>query len=50
VAYEAPRPGDIKHSLADIEKAKKLLNYKVLVQVQEGIEKTAQWFKKYYGY
>jgi nucleoside-diphosphate-sugar epimerase len=49
-AFDAPRPGDTKHSLADIEKAKKLLNYKVLVQVQEGIEKTAQWFKKYYGY
>lgn len=48
--YEAPRPGDIKHSLADIEKAKKLLNYKVLVPVYEGLGKTAQWFKKYYGY
>jgi nucleoside-diphosphate-sugar epimerase len=48
--YDAPRPGDIKHSLADIEKAKKLLNYKVLVPVYEGLEKTAQWFKNYYGY
>jgi len=48
--YGEPRPGDIKHSLADIEKAQKLLNYQVLVRVHEGLEKTALWFKKYYGF
>jgi nucleoside-diphosphate-sugar epimerase len=48
--YDDPRPGDIKHSLADIEKAKKLLNYQVLVRVHEGLEKTAQWFKNFYGF
>ena len=48
--YTDPRAGDVKHSLADIEKAKSLLGYKVLVPVQDGLMKTVDWFKKYYGY
>lgn len=48
--YDPPRPGDIKHSLADIEKAKKLLGYKVIVPMKEGLEKTAAWFKNYYNF
>jgi len=47
--YDPPRPGDIKHSLADIEKAKKLLGYKVTVPMDEGLKKTAVWFKDYYN-
>ncbi len=39
-----PRPGDIKHSLADISKAKELLGYEVLVPVHEGLKRTTEWF------
>ncbi len=48
--YTDPRPGDVKHSLADITKAKSLLDFKVLVPVQDGLVKTTDWFRKYYGY
>jgi len=37
--YQSERTGDIKHSLADISKAKKLLGYKPLVKAEEGIKK-----------
>ncbi len=39
-----PRPGDIKHSLADISKAQNLLGYQVLVPVREGLKRTTEWF------
>lgn len=38
------RPGDILHSHADISKAMEALGYKVLVDVDDGIEKTVEWF------
>lgn len=42
--YAAPRPGDVRHSLADIAKAKKLLRYEPKVLLREGLEKTIGWF------
>ena len=39
-----PRPGDIKHSLADINLAKDLIGYEPVVTVREGIKKTVSWF------
>jgi len=38
------RPGDILHSHADIQKAREIFGYRVLVDVQEGIQKTVDWF------
>ncbi len=43
--YTEPRPGDVKHSLADIKKAKQLLGYEVKVGFKEGLRRTADWFK-----
>jgi UDP-N-acetylglucosamine/UDP-N-acetylgalactosamine 4-epimerase len=40
------RPGDVKHSLADISKAKKLLGYDPAVSVEEGMKKTFRWYKE----
>ncbi|MEZ5045653.1 MAG: SDR family oxidoreductase [Chitinophagaceae bacterium] len=40
------RKGDIPHSLANINKAKELLNYEPLVSVKEGLEKTFAWYKE----
>lgn len=37
--FEPPRPGDVKHSLADIEKAKRMLGFEVKVKFREGLEK-----------
>lgn len=38
------RPGDIRHSLADIRKARRLLNYQPQYRVGEGIEITVKWY------
>lgn len=38
------RPGDIKHSLADISKAKNLLNYTSIINVKQGLQKTYNWY------
>jgi nucleoside-diphosphate-sugar epimerase len=44
--YEGPRPGDVKHSYADISKARKMLKYEPLVSFNEGLRKVVQWFGK----
>jgi UDP-N-acetylglucosamine 4-epimerase len=43
--YIAERPGDVKHSLADISKAKRLLEYNPEVSVRDGIKTTFDWYK-----
>jgi len=37
--------GDVPITYADITKAKKLLNYKPKVKIEEGIEKFVRWYK-----
>ncbi len=39
-AYEPQRPGDIKHSLAGIEKARSFLGFRPEVSVREGLRRT----------
>ncbi len=46
--YRDERPGDIKHSLADISKAKNLIGYEPTIEIGKGIEITFQWFRKRY--
>src|SRR5258707_1331574 len=45
VNYAAERSGDIKHSLADITLAQKHLGYKVLVNFEDGLRRTVEWYK-----
>lgn len=42
--YTDPRPGDVKHSLADISLAKKLIGYKGEVSFRDGLETAIQWY------
>jgi UDP-N-acetylglucosamine 4-epimerase len=42
------RTGDVKHSMADISKAEKLLGYSVKVPVEEGLRMTFQWYKEHH--
>lgn len=42
--YREARKGDIKHSLADISKARKLLGYHPLYDLPSGLVHTIQWF------
>lgn len=44
--YVEPRPGDIKHSFANITKAKELLGYKPKVLFREGLKRTLDWYKE----
>jgi nucleoside-diphosphate-sugar epimerase len=43
--YAPERSGDIKHSLADMTLAQKHLGYKVLVNFEEGLRRTVEWYK-----
>jgi UDP-glucose 4-epimerase len=44
-AYAEPRPGDIRHSLADICLARELLGYVPQIDFQEGLRRTVEWYK-----
>ncbi|MEL7367677.1 MAG: SDR family oxidoreductase [Myxococcota bacterium] len=39
------RAGDVKHSLASIEKAEKLLGYRPEISFAEGIARTVEWYR-----
>ncbi len=47
--YRDFRAGDVRHSLADISKAKTLLGYEPQYSVREGLDKAAQWYLKNLG-
>jgi nucleoside-diphosphate-sugar epimerase len=42
--YGPPREGDIKHSLADINRASQELGYQPKAQFHEGLKKTVAWY------
>lgn len=44
--HEPPRTGDIKYSLADIGKARKILGYTGRVKFPEGLERTIAWYQQ----
>jgi nucleoside-diphosphate-sugar epimerase len=41
--FGEPRLGDVKHSLADITKAQRLLGYRPTVSFEEGLDRTVAW-------
>jgi ubiquinone biosynthesis protein len=45
IKYVPSRPGDVKHSLADISLAAKVIGYKPLVTFKDGLEKAIDWYK-----
>jgi len=44
--YGEERKGDVKHSLADIAKAKQLIGYKPEINVHKGLQTTIAWYAK----
>ena len=44
--FAPPRPGDVKHSQADITRAREVLGYEPRVRFKEGLAKTFEWYKK----
>jgi nucleoside-diphosphate-sugar epimerase len=45
--YLPPRAGDIKHSLADVSFAEKMIGYKPGVYFDEGLEKAIHWYTEH---
>ena len=45
VHYVPSRPGDVKHSLADIEKARRILGYHPAVPVELGLRRSVEWYR-----
>ena len=43
--YGEPRLGDVRDSLADIEKAKRLLGYHGAIHLREGLEASIDWYR-----
>lgn len=46
VRYLSARPGEVDATLADITKAKKLLEWHPSISLEEGIKKTIEWYKQ----
>lgn len=44
--FEPPRLGDVKHTLADISYANKILGYQPEVDFKQGMTRTIQWFEE----
>ena len=44
VTFEAFRPGDIRRSLADVERARRVLGYVPRFSLEEGLDETISWF------
>ena len=43
VTHQSPRGGDVRDSLASLDRASKLLGYSPLVRLEEGLQRTWQW-------
>jgi nucleoside-diphosphate-sugar epimerase len=44
--HTVPRVGDVRHSLADIVRAREMLGYRVEVRFEEGLRRTIEWFRR----
>ncbi len=44
--YEDPRPGDVRHSQADVSAAQRELGFRPHVSVEEGLRLTLDWFRR----
>jgi nucleoside-diphosphate-sugar epimerase len=43
--YEPSRPGDVKHSLADISAARRLIGYEPKIMFAEGLQRSIAWYR-----
>jgi UDP-glucose 4-epimerase len=44
--YQEPRKGDVRHSVADIRKSKKNINYRPKITTEEGLNRTVEFFQR----
>ncbi|HRK29660.1 MAG TPA: SDR family oxidoreductase [Tepidisphaeraceae bacterium] len=43
--FAPPRPGDVPHSLANLEKAARVLDYSPIVDFETGLKTTVEWYR-----
>jgi nucleoside-diphosphate-sugar epimerase len=43
--YTDPRPGDVKHSLADISLAKELIDFEPVISFEDGLKLAIDWYR-----
>jgi nucleoside-diphosphate-sugar epimerase len=43
--FTDPRPGDVRHSRAAIDKARQKLGFEPVVSFEEGLSRTLAWYK-----
>jgi UDP-N-acetylglucosamine 4-epimerase len=48
--YGAERAGDVRHSLADISKAKTFLDYNPGISVKEGLKNAFEWYRSHHNF
>jgi nucleoside-diphosphate-sugar epimerase len=46
VIFKPERAGDVKHSLADLTRARELIGYSPLVPIEKGLEETIAWYRQ----
>lgn len=44
--YEPARPGDVRHSQADIDAARSLIGFQPEISFREGLDRTVDWFRQ----
>jgi nucleoside-diphosphate-sugar epimerase len=47
--HEPPRAGDVRHTLADLSRARERLGYRPTTDIAAGLDKTVRWFLKRVG-
>lgn len=47
--YGPPRTGDVRDSLADISAAREAFGYRPVVDFEEGLRRTVEWYRTQYG-
>ena len=45
--YVDPRPGDIKHSLADVTLARRLLGFEPKIDLRQGLRMALGWYREH---
>jgi UDP-N-acetylglucosamine 4-epimerase len=41
---DAFRPGDVRHSMADVDKARQMLGYEPITRVGDGLDEALEWY------
>ena len=47
--YEPDRPGDVKHSAADISRARELIGYEPVIDFDDGLGRAINWYQEHLG-